>query len=1209
MENKQTRPRKYGRILLLFALLLTVATWALPHLLRLPLVHDHLQAYLSRQIPQKIQYETGSIQLFPRPRLQMRKVRVAAGSTDLVTIDSVSIHPRLSALLGGRIDISEMTVVRPRVCISLADDVFPNTQWTTGIQDATQQAAALLRTVTGGKGSRLSVKFRQGEILFTFNDQPVLSCRDMRGRLQYRPDGVSLAATCSGDAWKRAECAAVFDTRSHHCKGTLAVSDFTPAVLKKTPLMQTMVVEGRLSADIGWESRKDGTFEIVAAANAPDLVLGKQNGRLPVRGERITCTLSGAAAEIRELRAGCDLAAPAIKMTGSYNWQPGASLAAWTVSARDVNIGGIKTAASFFCPTLETAHQLFHILPEGDIPWITLQNEAPAPRLLNRLDAFLLHGRFENTTIHIPEPDLTLADSAGEVTVSDKVLEAWDVRSRLGGSTGTDGHFVMHLVEEEFLPYKVKVSVSADVSQLPPLLARLTDNQAFAGEMRRILAASGTARGLLTLDHTAKALELGIDATDFDVQLTYGRIPHPMTVSGEGFHYSRQKVTMKALSGSIGGSQFSRLDAAVQWRETPALSVSSAQALLDVDEVYAWLINKETGENALRDLRPTGGQIRIDRFRMSGPPQAPRRWRFNAEGAITRPAQLHLPFFSSPVTVKSGDFSLVPGRITAEELAVSVLDSNVFMSGHYEEIATKNDAFDLTITGTINPALSAWAHAQAGVPEPLRLRSPLAVSPLRVSRDGAGEITVECNAATGAGGDISFHVNRTDSRLSLAPLRINHKGNQAVLLLDMAAGNISADFSGHMDKRSADVCFAQNHLLTGALEGNFRTVINTAHPEKSTLAGKLHTTGIALPSLGVPLEINALQVDGDENGLAVSDTRFTWKTLSLSARGRVDTGGDALVLNADLTAPSLAWPQLEALLPTGKEVTSGLIPAWLRGTLHVGCDLFSTPLDAAGHPMQADITIDDTLVNITIREAQACGISFPGTITVAAEGVHYAFSPTAAGSPLRPTMACLHKGKTLVDGTFDLSGQLTAKDGTQQTVDLSTLSGTASLEAYDGRIYKAVLLAKVFSLLNVTELVTGTFPDLNKEGFPYKTAAITGTIEKGRLTIETGVIDSPAMKIFFEGTEDLVQRKHDLTIVVAPLKTVDMLVGKIPLVKDVLDKGALIYPVKIIGSWQEPALTLLSPTAVGGQVWGVVVRTLKLPLTILEKILPEHQDE
>ena len=189
---------------------------------------------------------------------------------------------------------------------------------------------------------------------------------------------------------------------------------------------------------------------------------------------------------------------------------------------------------------------------------------------------------------------------------------------------------------------------------------------------------------------------------------------------------------------------------------------------------------------------------------------------------------------------------------------------------------------------------------------------------------------------------------------------------------------------------------------------------------------------------------------------------------------------------------------------------------------------------------------------------------------------------------------------------FQLDGHLSGT-GNKDTRLIDVLSGEILFSASQGRIHRFGFFAKIFTLLNVAGLLKGEVPDLEREGFPYKTARATATLENGKLTIKEGEIDSNAMRIFFSGEENLSAKTHDLTIVVAPLSTVDMLVRNIPLVRSVLDKGIVIYPITATGTWENPQLNLLAPTALGEQIWGVIFRTLKLPLTILKPVISREK--
>jgi hypothetical protein len=68
-------------------------------------------------------------------------------------------------------------------------------------------------------------------------------------------------------------------------------------------------------------------------------------------------------------------------------------------------------------------------------------------------------------------------------------------------------------------------------------------------------------------------------------------------------------------------------------------------------------------------------------------------------------------------------------------------------------------------------------------------------------------------------------------------------------------------------------------------------------------------------------------------------------------------------------------------------------------------------------------------------------------------------------------------------------------------------------------------------------------------------------------------------------------------------------VSKIPLVNYVL-KGTLIsIPLRITGKLDDPRIIILSPTAVGKGMLGIMKRTLLLPVKIIEPVIPLNQEE
>jgi hypothetical protein len=78
----------------------------------------------------------------------------------------------------------------------------------------------------------------------------------------------------------------------------------------------------------------------------------------------------------------------------------------------------------------------------------------------------------------------------------------------------------------------------------------------------------------------------------------------------------------------------------------------------------------------------------------------------------------------------------------------------------------------------------------------------------------------------------------------------------------------------------------------------------------------------------------------------------------------------------------------------------------------------------------------------------------------------------------------------------------------------------------------------------------------------------------------------------------------DLNALVVPVNRVQRMVGKIPVLGKILGGSLVSIPVKIKGNLSDPEVAFLSPSAVGSAFFGIMERTLKLPFTIIEPVLP-----
>jgi hypothetical protein len=82
-----------------------------------------------------------------------------------------------------------------------------------------------------------------------------------------------------------------------------------------------------------------------------------------------------------------------------------------------------------------------------------------------------------------------------------------------------------------------------------------------------------------------------------------------------------------------------------------------------------------------------------------------------------------------------------------------------------------------------------------------------------------------------------------------------------------------------------------------------------------------------------------------------------------------------------------------------------------------------------------------------------------------------------------------------------------------------------------------------------------------------------------------------------------------MTLLIAPLRTVDNVVGKVPVVGSVLGGSIVAIPVGVSGTAGKPKVTPLDPSAVGAELKGLMDRTLSVPKGALRRFVPGRRSK
>ncbi|MCD6580605.1 MAG: AsmA-like C-terminal domain-containing protein [Desulfuromusa sp.] len=165
--------------------------------------------------------------------------------------------------------------------------------------------------------------------------------------------------------------------------------------------------------------------------------------------------------------------------------------------------------------------------------------------------------------------------------------------------------------------------------------------------------------------------------------------------------------------------------------------------------------------------------------------------------------------------------------------------------------------------------------------------------------------------------------------------------------------------------------------------------------------------------------------------------------------------------------------------------------------------------------------------------------------------------------------------------------------------------GGIHIQVTDGTLRKFHGLAKVFSLLNVSQIFAGKLPNMDKEGMPFSLLEGSFQIGAGQLKTEDLKITSEAMNLSMVGTQGLIDDTLDFTLGVMPLRTVDKIITSIPIAGWVLageDKALITAHFKIEGTSENPRVTAVPIDSVSKTVFGIFKRTLGLPVKMVKDI-------
>ncbi|MCJ7538733.1 MAG: AsmA-like C-terminal domain-containing protein [Desulfobacterales bacterium] len=878
---------------------------------------------------------------------------------------------------------------------------------------------------------------------------------------------------------------------------------------------------------------------------------------------------------------------------------------------KDVDVGSTRKAVLDLAGEIPVVNDIFKIVKGGKVPLIQFTSHGKSMKELGELENITIKSNITSGEIFVPGVDLDLTDVAGDVTILKGILKGKNLKARMGTSKCLDGSLDLGLEGKDAL-FHLDLTLGADLSQLPPILKRVVHNEAFIKENSLVDNVKGRATGRLVLGESLASINVFVDVSQFNLSANYRQLPHPLTINGGRYFMEGNTSSIKNASGSMGNSTFTEVSGQMNWDDIPQLKIASGRAKIDLEDIYPWLLSSKTIAEKLQDLKNVKGILALSSMSLNGPFLEPINYQFQIAGEV-RNLTLDSPLLPGSLAAPKGKFSITSENISMTDVQTRIHDTSLKVSGTIKDYLKGLSGIDMTFQGEIGPDLTRWAEDAFNISPILRLKPPISVSTAHLTWNNQHHTAFSGDLSIKKGPKITTDFSVNPEKLTIEKLIIQDQVSNASIKLGQKNRIMDVLFAGNLQKETLDNIIEKNEILKGQIKGDLYAHVLLDQPLHSTLKGELTVKDFIFPRKTKPsLVINDLFLTAKKDILQVKSAKLALADNSFDLKGNVNLSAAAPILDMELFANDLNLDQLKQDLDnnTKKSHNQTAEKSWaypIRGMVKVKIENL-TYNALTWKPFEADIRFNDKAAAVSITDANVCGITTLGILKITPQEITIDLKPSAQNQELNPSIRCLSDKSAKIIGNFNLEGNIKAK-GTAQTLK-QNINGDLKLYASKGRFHAGRslrILIKIFSILDVTEIFKGKLSNPETDGFAYNSIRAKADIKNGKLVLNELIIDGSSMNIVCQGYIDVVNKRMDVTALVAPLKTIDFFIKKTPLIRDILGDSLISIPVGIKGHLENPRVTTLPPSKVGSGLLDIVKRTLQLPVKIIQPIPPPEE--
>ncbi len=1176
-------------------------------------IKNKIQAEISQALNGQVEFQRLDVSFFPKPKLTIHQGNFSVPGTAHGTLSSLTVSIKILPLFMGKFKNAGIDIKSPDVKIALGgspgkkeDDLKPV------LFENLEEKIGYTLSFLSEKAPGFVISVKNGRLNFIEDKTAGFKFKDINARIAQTTHKISFDIQCKSTLWEGISIKGAVNPENFKSHGSIKLTQIHSQFLSRRlfSLLHHKVQASPVNLNINFKTDGIKSIQGDLSCSALDLAIHPGEKECSLKIKRLKGSVDLNENKLIFTLDELKLDYPEMDVIGRLDFTPSSSSTPrkfdLEITGTNVDVPSTRAVALELLGKSPVVQDIFKIIKGGKVPAINYTAHANSVADLGSLKNMTLHGGILDGKIFVPGVALDLEGVEGNVTISKGVLHGQDLKAQLETSQCLDGTLKLGLEGKDAL-FNLDISVDADLSQLPPILNRVVRNDAFLKELALVDNPKGRATGRLYLGDRIDSIDAKVTVSQFNLSANYRRLPYPLKIDSGQYFYKGIMTGVNNLSGSMGKSSFTALSSQTSWDREPELKITSGKAVIDLKEIYPWLISSKIISEKGYDLQGVHGAIVLSSMQYQGKLFEPDNYQFQIEGEA-RKVVLNSSLFPGVLEVTKGIFNSTAENISISDFQTRILDASLKVSGDLKDYLKDLSRVDLTFQGDLGADSVRWISDVLKLPPHLHLKPPISVSTAHLTWNHPHETGFSGDLVFQPGIKVSTEVHANPHALTIKKLAILDQDAQASI--KFAQKNRTADlfFAGNLHKSTLDGIVVENQILNGWIKGNFHARVLLDRPLNSTLQGEVRASNLFFPGTSTwPLIVKDLSLETIKDNLQVESAKLSWADNQFELSGNVDLSAPMPNLNMELFSQAIDLDKLIQAMdtyrkkdhnPTGEKAWTNPI----RGVLKLKTEHL-TYKGFTWNPFQGDIIFNDGSADVALTNANLCTISTPGTLKISPGEINVHVKPSAGGQKLKSLISCLLDKAAKVDGDFNLDGELTAHSNDEHLIQ--SIGGHIEFDATEGRIYAGrfySVLIDISNLIQFTEMFKGKMPDLSAEGFGYHSIHIKADVQKSILNLTEMVIDGMSMGIVCHGYVDYFNKKMDITALVAPLKTIDLIVNYLPGMNYILGGSLISIPVRISGDLNNPRVTPISPTAVGSGLLGIMKRTLRLPVKMIEPV-------